>query len=123
MALTGMAGDLLPLAAPGRASLPQASLWQDGFPYVAFEGDRAVATASTIVHGECLYLALVATVPDARRKGYAQAVVRHSLQRAHETTGLTRTILHATNAGLSVYERLGYRATAQFTLYFPQSPK
>jgi GNAT superfamily N-acetyltransferase len=151
MPLTGMAGDLLPLPAPGhsalhieraednglvltdinciaygfpletgRASLPQASLWQDAFPYVAFEEDRAVATATTFVHRDCLYLALVATVPDARGKGYAQTIVRHSLQRAHEATGFTRTLLHATNAGYPVYGRLGYRAAAQFTCYLPR---
>jgi ribosomal protein S18 acetylase RimI-like enzyme len=152
--IMGMAGDLLPLTAPGHAalhieraddngvvpsdincmaygfplqtgreSLPHTSLWKDAVPYVGFEGDRAVTTATTIVSGNCLYVALVATVPDARRRGYAEAVVRHSLQKAHEATGLTRTILHATDAGRSVYERLGYRASAQFMWYLPPSPK
>jgi GNAT superfamily N-acetyltransferase len=151
MPLTGMAGDLLPLAAPGhaalhierakndgvvvtdincvaygfarelgRASLPEATLWQTAFPYVAFEGERPVATASTLVIGECLFLALVATMPDARGKGYAQAVVRQSLQRAHEATGYRRTILHATDAGRPVYERIGYHATSRFTFYMAQ---
>ena len=154
MPLTGMAGDLLPLAAPGhpalhieraednglvltdinciaygfpleagRASLPRASLWQDAFPYVAFEGNRAVSTATTFVHRDYLYLALVATVPGARGKGYAQTIVRHSLQRAHEATGFKRTVLHSTNAGYPVYRRLGYRAAAQFTCYLPRSPE
>ena len=149
--LTGMAGNILPLAAPGhpnlrieraedngltvteinclayrfaletgRASLLRTSFWQDAFPYVAFSGDRAVATATVIVQRECLYLALVATVPEAQGKGYAQAVVRHALQGAHEATGLTRTILHATQAGYSLYDGLGYRATAHFTCYAPR---
>ena len=61
----------------------------------------------------CLY-------PDARGKGYAQTIVRHSLQRAHEATGFTRTLLHATNAGYPVYGRLGYRAAAQFTSDLPR---
>ena len=149
--LTGMAGDILPLTAPGhpdlriertedngvivteinclaygfavetgRASLLRTSFWQCAFPYVAFSGDRAVATATVIVQHEYLYLALVATVPEAQGKGYAQAVVRHALQRAHEATGLTRTILHATQAGYSLYDGLGYRATAHFTCYAPR---
>jgi GNAT superfamily N-acetyltransferase len=151
LTLTGMAGNILPLAAPGhpdlrieraedngvsvtdinclaygfavetgRASLLQPSFWQSAFSYVAFIGDRPVATATVIVQSECLYLALVATVPEAQGKGYGQAVVRHSLQRAHEATGLTRTILHATQAGYSLYDGLGYRATAHFTGYAPR---
>ena len=66
-----------------------------------------MSTATTIVHDDVLYLALVATTPDARRKGYAEAVIRHSLQKAHDTTGLNRTILHATEAGFPVYKRMG----------------
>jgi GNAT superfamily N-acetyltransferase len=149
--LTGMAGNILPLEAPGhpdlrieraedngvtvtdinclayglavetgRASLLQPSFWQGAFPDVAFSGDRAVATVTVIVQRECLYLALVATLPEAQGKGYGQAVVSHSLQRAHEATGLTRTILHATQAGYPLYDGLGYRATAHFTGYAPR---
>jgi GNAT superfamily N-acetyltransferase len=149
--LTGMAGNILPLEAPGhpdlrieraedngvsvtdinclaygfaveigRASLLRQSFWQSAFPYVAFSGERAVATATVIVQRECLYLALVATLPEAHGKGYGQAVVRHSLQRAYEATGLTRTILHATQAGYSLYDRLGYREVAHFTGYAPR---
>ena len=148
MPLTGMRGDLLPIAAhphhglhieraendgivvtdlnciaygipqeSGRASLLRRSFWQSAFSYVAFEKKRAVATATTMVHRECLYLALVATVPEAQRRGYAEAVVRHSLQRAHEATGIRRTILHATDAGYPLYKRLGYQAAAHFTCY------
>jgi len=52
--------------------------------------------------------------------GYGHAVVRHALQKAYEATGLTRTILHATQAGCSLYERLGYRPAAHFTCYAPR---
>ena len=79
--------------------------------------DRAVSTATTMVLGNVLYLALVATVEDARKKGYGEAVVRHSLQAAHEATGLRRTTLHATEDGRPVYTRLGYRPVGDFTWY------
>lgn len=103
----------------GRASVPQPSFWRDVFAYVAFEAGQPVATATTIVQDECLYVALVATVPEARGKGYAHATLRRSLQNAHEATGFTKTILHATEAGYPMYERLGYRAAAGFTCYKP----
>lgn len=149
--LTGMAGNILPLAAPshrdlrieraedngvtvtdinclaygftlktGRASLLRKSFWQSAFSYVAFIGDRPVGTATVIVQRECLYLALVATVPEAQGKGYGQAVVRHALQRAYEATGLKRTILHATQVGYPLYDGLGYRTAAHFTGYAPR---
>ena len=108
----------LPLES-GRASLLLPSFWQNAFPYVGYEGDRPVSTATTIVHDGVLYLTLVATAPDARRKGYAETVIRHSLQKAHDATGLNRTILHATEAGFPVYKRLGYQAVADFTWYMP----
>jgi len=108
----------LPLES-GRDSLLHLPFWQNAFPYVGYVGDRPVSTATTIVHEDVLYLALVATVPDARRKGYAEAVIRHSLQKAHDATGLSRTVLHATEAGLPVYKRLGYHTVADFTWYMP----
>lgn len=108
----------LPLES-GRDSLLLPLFWKNAFPYVGYVGDRPVSTATTIVHGDVLYLAFVATVPDARRKGYAEAVIRHSLQEAHRATGLNRTVLHASEAGLPIYKRLGYHAVADFTWYMP----
>jgi GNAT superfamily N-acetyltransferase len=59
----------------------------------------------------------VATRPEAQKRGYAEAVVRFALQRAHEATGLTRTTLHATDAGRPVYKRVGYYDTAKIMAY------
>ena len=80
-----------------------------------------MATATTIVQPECLYLALVATAPDVQGKGYGQMVLAHSLRKAHQATGLTRTILHSTQAGWPLYDRLGYRSVARLTCYAPAS--
>jgi GNAT superfamily N-acetyltransferase len=145
--VTGMAGDLLPLEDSGhprlrferatngqiitdlnclaynlplevsRASLLHPSCWQDAFAHIAYEGGRPVSTATTFIGNGCLYLAFVATVPDARRKGYADAVIRRSLQEAHKMTGIKRTLLHTSESGLSLYKRLGYYPVADFTFY------
>lgn len=61
----------------------------------------------------CLFLFLVATMPEARRKGYGEAVVRHAVQTAHKATGISRTVLHATEAGYPLYLRLGYHPTVK----------
>jgi hypothetical protein len=64
-----------------------------------------------------LFLALVATLPGKQRKGYAEATVRKALYEGYRATGLKRTVLHASDAGFPVYERLGYRAVANIRLY------
>jgi hypothetical protein len=53
-------------------------------------------------------------MPEARCKGYGEAVVRHALQTAYEATGISRTVLHATEAGYPLYLRLGYSPTVKF---------
>jgi GNAT superfamily N-acetyltransferase len=64
------------------------TLWHEhAYGFVAYEGDKPVSTATAIVNDGCLFLFLVATAPDARRKGYGEAAVRHALQTAYEETG------------------------------------
>jgi GNAT superfamily N-acetyltransferase len=99
----------------GRSLLQEHTLWhQHAYGFVAYEGDTPVSTATAIITEGCLFLFLVATAPDARRKGYGEAVVRHALQAAHEATGIRRTVLHATELGYPVYLRLGYHPTVKF---------
>ena len=146
--MTGMAGDILPMAAPGHPALrferilndstiqdfaqlncvsydvpvetslsllKEHTLWHEhAYGFVAYEGDKPVSTATAIINEGCLFLFLVATVPEARCKGYGEAVVRQALQTAHEATGIRRTVLHATEAGYPVYLRLGYHPNGKF---------
>ncbi|WP_158792840.1 GNAT family N-acetyltransferase [Granulicella sp. L60] len=93
------------------------SLWKDhAYGFLAYEGDKAVGTATAIINEGCLFLFLVATLPEAQGKGYGEAVVRYALQTAHEATGLQRTVLHATEAGYPIYARLGYHPTTKLFL-------
>jgi GNAT superfamily N-acetyltransferase len=146
--MTGMAGNILPMEAPGhpalrferildgstiqefaqincvsydvpretsRSLIKEHTLWHEhAYGFVAYEGDKPVSTATAIINESCLFLFLVATMPEARGKGYGEAVVRHALQTAHEATGIRRTVLHATEAGYPLYLRLGYRPTGRF---------
>jgi GNAT superfamily N-acetyltransferase len=91
------------------------TLWHEhAYGFVAYEGDKPVSTATAIINEGCLFLYLVATAPDVRRKGYGEAAVRHALQTAYEATGIRRTVLHATEAGYPLYLRLGYHPTGKF---------
>jgi len=106
----------------GRSIVKEHTLWNEhAYGFVAYEGDQPVATATAIVNEDCLFLFLVATMPEARRKGYAEAVIRHALNTAYEATGIRRTVLHATEAGYPVYLRLGYHPTGNFMGYMPEA--
>jgi GNAT superfamily N-acetyltransferase len=52
---------------------------------------------------------LVATLPEARGRGLATALVSHALREAR-TRGCATSSLQATARGRPVYERLGYRS-------------
>jgi GNAT superfamily N-acetyltransferase len=94
----------------GREGLAGSTLWKSGMhSYLGLEKGTPVSAAATIANHGCLFLALVATLPGKQRKGYGEAVVRKALYEGAKATGLTRTVLHATQAGAPVYERIGYR--------------
>ena len=102
----------------GRSGLGESKLWKTAFySYLGYEGNRPVSAATAVVNDGIVFLALVATRPDVQHKGYAEVIVRHALQAAHEATGLTRTVLHASDAGLPVYRRVGYRKTCKVLAY------
>jgi GNAT superfamily N-acetyltransferase len=102
----------------GRDGLGGSTLWKSGmYAYIGLENGVPVSAAATVRNNGCLFLALVATVPEAQRKGYADATVRKALFEGAKATGLTRTVLHATMAGAPVYERIGYRRVATIRFY------
>jgi predicted GNAT family acetyltransferase len=72
-------------------------------------GKKSVALDLNSAAGREAFDGLVATTPTARRKGYGDATVRQALSVGVRATGLTRTVLHASDAGFPVYQRIGYR--------------
>lgn len=106
----------VPLEAAGPSTLSE-QFAQGAFIYLGYEADNPVCTAAVVVHQDVLYLALVATHANARGKGYGEAIVRYALQKAHESTGLSKSVLHATDMGKPIYERIGFRSVASFRWY------
>ena len=99
------------------------SLWpDDSYGFLGEQDGEAVTCAATLPIDGRLYVAWVATRPEHHRKGCAEAVMRHSLQVAAERTGLRRTVLHATDAGMPVYAAMGYEVTGRFTMYTTEAP-
>ena len=105
----------------GDSSLGCDALWTDDtFGYVGYVGGEPVSTTTVLVVDGVLYVACVATAPGQQRKGYGDAVMRHALAQAGRATGISRTALHATEAGRPVYERMGYRPVNRYTAYMQQ---
>ncbi len=102
----------------GREAMDREFFWPPTtFGSVAYLAREAVATATTLVVDDSLYVALVATAPEYRRRGYAEAVMRDSLERARAASGITHMALHATAPGFPLYRRMGFRPVTAFSMY------
>jgi GNAT superfamily N-acetyltransferase len=109
----------MPIAEPGSLPLHQPDWWNapDRMVTALAVDGQPVSCAAVLGIAGVRYVALVATLPDARQKGYAEAAMRDVLERGLAAGLLPRTYLHATAAGRPVYERMGYRVTAEYTVY------
>jgi ribosomal protein S18 acetylase RimI-like enzyme len=115
-AITSVCFDL-PLAV-ARDIYMQERPWGSTFHgYVGYVDGSAVVTAASVVAAGAVGMYSVATMPQHRRKGYGEDIVRHVLAECGRTTGITRTVLQSTRAGLNLYERLGYRTVTRFGVY------
>jgi GNAT superfamily N-acetyltransferase len=102
---------------PAKVVLGRQAFWNNHVAVLgSVDGEAASGAAVLMVEG-CRYVALVATAPAHRRRGYAEAVMRHVLEAAASAYGEGPTVLHATDAGRPIYERMGYTPISTHTLY------
>jgi ribosomal protein S18 acetylase RimI-like enzyme len=101
----------------GAGIMDRPAIFEAGAAIVGHCNNQPVSCAFTMPIEDYLYVGFVATLPTARRRGFAEACMRESLSRAAARTGLTRSVLHATAAGRPIYERMGYRPVATYTLF------
>ena len=90
------------------------------FASVGYVGDKAVSSAIVLLLDNQFDVAFVATLPEYRKQGYAETVIRHCLAQAQEYGGTGTTVLHASPAGTSLYQKMGYHAVTHFQTYTPQ---
>lgn len=82
--------------------------------WVGLEGDQPVAVAAGHAANGVVEVAMVATLPEARGKGYGEAVT----WAATMADPSAPAILIASDPGRPVYERMGYLALFRFTIWF-----
>lgn len=89
--------------------------WEGDFHgYVGFVAGKPMTTTAVVEGGGVTGLYSVATLPGYRRKGYAAATMRQALGREG---GEEPTVLQSTQEGLSLYEKMGYRAVTKFRVF------
>lgn len=93
--------------------------WQKRlFGYLGYVEDKPVCVGTTLENDGQLYVVWIATLPEYRNKGYAKKVVWRSLQTAREKTGLSSSVLHATEGGAFVYKKLGFSPVSSFQCFY-----
>ena len=100
------------------AELTCGGLW--GGPnhgFLLYEEGKPVAGGSASFVEGVSYIGWMATLPEHRGRGYAEALLRHMDAFMRRRYGMKETVLHATEMGRPVYERLGFRAVDEFAAY------
>ncbi len=93
------------------------AFWAEHVPVLGLVDGTPASSAAVMMVDGVRYVALVATDPARRRRGYADAAMRRALELAAAKHGEVLTVLHATDAGRPVYERMGYTAISSHTLF------
>lgn len=92
--------------------------WEhDYHGYVAYYKGTAVTTMAVVLAADAIGIYSVSTLPQYRRKGYAEAMMRQVIAEYTRRTGVERTVLQATRAGFDMYKKMGYRAVSHFSVY------
>jgi ribosomal protein S18 acetylase RimI-like enzyme len=93
------------------------SVWKNFAAYVGYVDEEPVSTTAIVMGGAAVGVYNVATLPSHQHRGYGEAVMRYAIEEARSRTGVERTILQSTPAGLKLYERMGFRTVTRVSVY------
>jgi GNAT superfamily N-acetyltransferase len=105
----------------GKDLIGTRSFWTKHFPVLGLTGGRPASSAAVLMVDGYRYVALVATDPGQQRRGYAEAAMRHALELSARVHGERPTVLHATEPGRSIYERMGYTPISTHTIFMEKA--
>jgi len=95
-----------------------ASAWQGAYRgYIAKVAGRAVSIVAIVAEAGSLGIYSLATLPEDRRRGYGEALLRAAVAEEQRRTGIRRMILQTTEAGHSLYLKMGFRPVGKFSVY------
>lgn len=85
--------------------------------FVAYSGNRALATACVMPGHGALGVYGVSVLPEVQRKGIGEMVVRHALQVVMAETGLKACVLESSEVAEGLYRRLGFERISGVSVY------
>jgi ribosomal protein S18 acetylase RimI-like enzyme len=85
--------------------------------FLLYKDGKAVAGGSASFVEGVSYIGWMATLPEYRGRGYAEALLRHMDAFMKGRYGVKETVLHATEMGRPVYERVGFRLVDEYAAY------
>jgi len=89
---------------------------QDNFElYLVLENDIPVATGLAYFSNNVCGIYMIATLEEARKKGFGTAVTKHCINAAHQK-GITNIVLQASQKGVSIYEKMGFNKYCEFNI-------
>lgn len=114
-------GVSMPVLMPGKSInrlIPE--YWCQSNKYTlltAYSNNKAVATALSFTHQQVAGLYFITTLPEHQKKGYASMIVSKLIDDTFKE-GVGSIILHASMAGLKLYQNLGFKSTGQLSTYW-----
>lgn len=85
--------------------------------WVGYAGGLPVATAASVASDGVVGLYNIATAPEYRGRGVAEAITRYAVAESLAGMDARPLVLQSTSRGLRLYERLGFRAVTRILVY------
>jgi GNAT superfamily N-acetyltransferase len=104
--------------AVAQAVYSQDTAWKGEYRgFVGLAEGRPVSIVAVVCAAGALGVYSLATHPSSRRQGFGEATMRAAIEAMVRETEVERVVLQATDAGYSLYRRMGFRDVTRFSVY------
>ena len=92
--------------------------WQYGYDgFIGYARGAPVCAMATVVSGEATGVYSLGTLPEHRKRGYGEALMRRVLAELGHSEGERTTVLQSSEAGYRLYRQMGYRRVGSYRVF------